>query len=184
MKYNPDIHHRRSIRLKEYDYSQAGGYYVTIVTQNRVCLFGDVVDGKMALNDWGRIAQQCWLEIPQHYPSVSLDEFIIMPNHTHGIIMINDGNQHIVGVQNFEPQRNQYQHIIPRSIGSIIRGFKIGVTKWFRKNTDVYNVWQRNYWEHVIRNDNDLNQIREYIINNPLKWELDDENPQRLISKA
>ena len=184
MKYNPDIHHRRSIRLKEYDYSRPGGYYVTIVTQNRVCLFGDVVAGKMALNDWGRIVQRCWLEIPQHYPSVSLDEFIIMPNHTHGIIMINDGNQHIVGVQNFESQRNRYQHIIPRSLGSIMRGFKIGVTKWFRENTEVYNVWQRNYWEHVIRNDYDLNQIREYIINNPLKWELDDENPQRSISKS
>jgi len=183
MKYNPDIHHRRSIRLKEYDYSQAEGYYVTIVTQNRVCLFGDVVDGKMVLNDWGRIVQRCWLEIPQHYPSVSLDEFIIMPNHTHGIIMINDQIQNC-GVKNFESQRNRYQHIIPRSLGSMVRGFKIGVTKWFRKNTDVYNVWQRNYWEHVIRNDYDLNQIREYIITNPLKWELDDENPQRSISKS
>ncbi|MBI4619200.1 MAG: hypothetical protein HY739_03395 [Desulfobacterales bacterium] len=184
MKYNPEKHHRRSIRLKGYDYSQQGGYYMTIVTQNRECLFGNVADGKMVLNDAGWVAQTCWLEIPNHFPNVHLDAFIIMPNHIHGIIFIIDNEMgKSVGVQNFEPlqrsNQNKYQQIISHSIGSIIRGFKIGVTKWFRHNTDIYTVWQRNYWEHVIRDENELNHIREYIINNPLKWESDDENPNR-----
>jgi REP element-mobilizing transposase RayT len=184
MKHNPEKHHRRSIRLKGFDYSQAGCYYMILVTQNRECLFGDVVDGEMVLNDAGWVAQTCWLEIPNHFPNVHLDAFIIMPNHIHGIIFIIDNEMgKSVGVQNFEPlqrsNQNKYQQIISHSIGSIIRGFKIGVTKWFRHNTDIYTVWQRNYWEHVIRDENELNHIREYIINNPLKWESDDENPNR-----
>jgi REP element-mobilizing transposase RayT len=130
----------------------------------------------MILNEYGKIVQRCWLEIPQHFPNVRLDEFIIMPNHIHGIIVINND----VGVQNFEPLQNKYQKIIPRSIGSIVRGFKIGVTKWFRENTNIYTVWQRNYYEHIIRNEKELNEIRKYIINNPLKWELDIENTENL----
>ncbi len=183
-KFNPEKHHRRSIRLKGYDYSQPGAYFITICTKNRKCLFGNIINGKMILNDAGHIAQNCWLEIPDHYPNVALDEFIIMPNHIHGIIFINN-KKSIVGVQNFKPQRNfkplqnRYQKIIPKSIGSIVRGFKIGVTKWFRQNMDVYNVWQRNYYEHIIRNDFELNKIRKYIINNPLKWELDKNNYEK-----
>jgi len=121
MQYNPDKHHRRSIRLQGYDYSQPGIYFITICTQNRERLF-------------------------------------------------------VVRVQNFEPLQNQnaYQHIIPTSIGSIIRGFKIGVTKGFRQNTDIYVVWQRNYYEHIIRNDVELYQIRQYIIDNPKKWKTDE----------
>lgn len=181
-KYNPNIHHRRSIRLQGYDYSQAGAYFITICTQNRTCLFGNVMDGKMVLNDAGLVAENCWLEIPDHFPNTTMDEFVIMPNHIHGIIIINeiDPPNAVVGVQYLEPQRNEpqrnrYQKIIPKSIGSIVRGFKIGVTKWFRQNTDVYHVWQRNYYEHIVRNDDALNAIRQYIINNPLKWR-DDEN--------
>ena len=86
MKYNPDTHHRRSIRLKGYDYSQDGAYFVTICTHNIECLFGKIVDGEMRINEWGKIAERCWLEIPQHYPNVSLDEFVIMPNHIYGIL--------------------------------------------------------------------------------------------------
>jgi len=121
MQYNPDKHHRRSIRLQGYDYSQPGIYFITICTQNRERLF-------------------------------------------------------VVRVQNFEPLQNQnaYQHIIPTSIGSIIRGFKIGVTKGFRQNTDIYVVWQRNYYEHIIRNDVELYQIRQYIIDNHKKWKTDE----------
>ncbi len=199
-KYNPDIHHRRSIRLREYDYSQPGAYFITICTQNRTCLFGNVVDGKMVLNDAGEFARKCWMEIPNHFPRVTLDEFVIMPNHIHGIIIINVGAINVrainVGAKDFSPQQipiNKYhspQQIpinkyhspqqIPesfqspsRSIGSIVRGFKIGITKWFRQNTDIYNIWQRNYYEHIIQDEQALNVIREYIINNPLKWELD-----------
>lgn len=176
MKYDPNKHHRRSIRLKCYDYSQPGAYFVTIVTHQRQCIFGRIVDGKMRLNEWGEIAKQCWNEIPQHYPNVTLDEYVIMPNHIHGIIILNENNTNdlIVGVQNFEPPRNEYQHIIPKSIGSIVRGFKIGVTKWFRQHTDIYTVWQRNYYEHIIRNETELQNIRQYILNNPMNWKNDE----------
>jgi len=149
MKYNPDKHHRRSIRLQGYDYSQPGIYFITLCTQNRECLFGEILNGEIRLNEFGKIAHQCWLEIPQHFPHVQLDEFVVMPDHIHGIIVLNNIVVVVVGVQNIEPLQNQnaYQHIIPRSIGSIIRGFKIGVTKKFRQNTDIYVVWQRNYYE-------------------------------------
>jgi len=178
------LHHRRSIRLPGYDYSRDGAYFVTICTQDRDCLFGAVDNGQTVLNKYGKIAEQCWVEIPQHFPHVELDEYIIMPNHAHGIIMINDdddgcnvGVQNCVGVQNFEPlrnhQRNQFQKIIPRSIGSIIRGYKIGVTKWFRQNTQIKTVWQRNYHERIIRSSKELNRIREYIENNPANWKTD-----------
>jgi len=149
MKYDPDKHHRRSIRLQGYDYSQPGIYFITLCRQNRECLFGEILNGEMRLNEFGKIAHQCWLEIPQHFPHVQLDEFVVMPDHIHGIIVLNNIVVVVVGVQNIEPLQNQnaYQHIIPRSIGSIIRGFKIGVTKKFRQNTDIYVVWQRNYYE-------------------------------------
>ncbi len=175
MKYNPEKHRRRSIRVQGYDYSQPGWYFVTIVTHDRQNLFGRIENGKMILNDGGKIVRKCWLEIPDHYPNVNLDEFIVMPNHIHGIIDI-AGVQNFVGVQNFEPlqrRRNKYQKIIPKSIGAITRGFKIGVTKWFRQNTDIHTVWQRNYWEHIIRNDTELYRIRNYIITNPQNWHKD-----------
>lgn len=215
MKYNPQIHHRRSIRLKGYDYSREGLYFITICCHNRECLFGGIIENKdltipnqqMVLNDAGKIANECWLQIPEHFPNVILHEHIIMPNHIHGIIELNGssetdvvGIQNVdvrnvgiqnVGVQNFEPlppppppsspppppspprQQNAFQKIIPRSIGSIIRGYKIGVTKWFRKNTDIQTVWQRNYYENIIRNERLYQTITEYIITNPEKWKED-----------
>jgi REP element-mobilizing transposase RayT len=182
MKYDPSKHHRRSIRLKGYDYSQAGAYFVTICTHNRECLFGKINDGTMFLNEMGEIAKQCWLEIPNHFPNVTLDEFVIMPNHIHGIIIINDNG----GANDNSPpqqiQQNKSFRSPSRTIGSIIRGYKIGVTKLCRQNAGVNNnsplqIWQRNYYEHIIRNENELNKIRQYIINNPLKWSLDFENP-------
>jgi REP element-mobilizing transposase RayT len=182
LKYDPNIHHRKSIRLKGYDYSQAGLYFITICCQDRVCRFGKIVDvadirakkflpqQKMILNDAGNIANECWLEIPNHFPNSILHEHIVMPNHVHGIIELTG----TVGVQNFESQqRNEFQKIIPLSIGSIIRGFKIGVTKWFRSNTDIETVWQRNFYEHIIRNEQSYHTISHYIINNPAKWNND-----------
>ena len=100
MKYNPEKHHRRSIRLKGYDYSQPGWYFVTVVTYDRQNLFGHIENGKMILNDGGKIARKCWLEIPHHYPNVNLDEFVVMPNHVHGIIVIVKKNI-VVGAKNF-----------------------------------------------------------------------------------
>jgi len=180
MKYDPNKHHRRSIRLKGYDYSQPGAYFVTIVTHQRQCIFGRIVDGKMRLNEWGEIAKQCWNEIPQHYPNVTLDEYVIMPNHIHGIIILNDNNistidTEIVGAKNFSPlQQNDHPRGTTQTIGSIVRGFKIGVTKWFRQHTNIYIVWQRNYYEHIIRNEMELLRIRQYIVNNPMNWENDE----------
>ena len=169
------IFHRRSIRLKEYDYSQSGSYFVTVCTQDHEEIFGKIIDGEMLLNEIGKIVERCWKEIPNHFKDVGLDQFICMPNHVHGVIVICPKKDN-VGVQNFEPLQNRYQHIIPQSIGSIVRGFKSGVTKWCRKNTEIQTVWQRNYYEHVIRSEEELNKIRRYIINNPPKWEYDQEN--------
>ena len=170
-KYNPDIHHRRSVRIKGYDYSQAGLYFITICTQNRAHLFGEIENGVMILNDAGRFAERCWLVIPEHYPEEELHEYVIMPNHVHGIVGVQN-----VRVQNFEPlhlRQNQYQKIIPRSIGAIVRGFKIGITKWFQQNTTIHTAWQRNFYEHIIRDEKSHLNISEYIINNPMIWRED-----------
>ncbi len=240
-KYNPHIHHRRSIGLKGYDYSQAGLYFITICCQNRACLFGNVVNGEMKLNDAGKIANDCWMEIPNHFPNVALHEHIVMPNHIHGIIelvgaenfppdrnaanvvngvndsppdknaanVVNGVNDYppdknaanvVNGVNDYPPDKNvanvvngandyspdkNVANVVngandysplrspSKTIGSIVRGFKIGVTKWFRQNTDITIVWQRNYWEHIIRNEQSYQTISEYIVNNPAKWKGD-----------
>jgi putative transposase len=199
MKYNPNKHHRRSIRLKGYDYSKAGLYFITMCCKNRACLFGKIVDKKMVLNDTGVIVQQCWEDIPNHFPNVVLHEFVVMPNHIHGIIRIVGANHHSPdnNSQNHSPDNNsqhspnnhsQYvssdnhslvngaKNVSPLrtpTIGSVVRGFKIGVTKWMRQNTNIHMVWQRNYWEHIIRDRNSYVKISKYIVNNPAKWNDD-----------
>ena len=173
-KYDPDIHRRRSIRVPGYDYSQTGAYFLTICTQNQKCLFGNVVNGEMVLNDAGRVAEQCWCDIPVYFPHVALDAFIIMPNHIHGVLVITE----TVGAKNFSPlQSDQNPRGISKTIGSVVRGFKIGVTKWMRQNTEFYNIWQRNYYERIVRDQEELEKIRTYIVENPMKWESDRENP-------
>lgn len=140
-------------------------------------MLGNINSEIAELFSTGNVAKKFWLEIPKHFQNVELDQFIIMPNHIHGIIMIYDHKP--VGVQYIEPLReSKYQHIIPGSIGSIIRSYKSAVTRWCNKNNQQNFQWQRNYYERVVRNENELNQIREYIQNNPLKWELDRENPE------
>ncbi len=197
MKYQPEKHHRRSIRMREFDYSAPGAYFITLCTQNRKCLFGEIMDAEIRLSDMGRMVFDCWRAIPMHYPVVQLDEFTVMPNHVHGIIVI--GYSSPVGVQNFEPRLpddeprpgnlsigsnvHRYQKIIPKSVGTIVRGFKIGVTKWCRQNTQIQKPWQRNYWERVIRDDTELNRTREYIRNNPFRWEIDSLRPSGIEEK-
>jgi REP element-mobilizing transposase RayT len=172
IKYNRDIHHRQSIRLRGYDYSQRGAYFLTLCTHNRECIFGKITNGVMHLNPKGAIVHQCWQDIPTHFPHVQLDEFVIMPNHLHGIIWI-------VGAPPMAAKHLRASKLQPRphgtskTIGSIVRGFKIGVTKWMRQNTTIYQTWQRNYWEHIIRQEYELQQIREYIHNNPCTWQQD-----------
>jgi putative transposase len=165
---------RRSIRLPEYDYSQAGSYFITLCTFNRELLFGKISDGRMDLSEIGNIVTKYLEDIPNHFENVFADEYVIMPNHIHIILSI-------VGIQNFEPQRNEYQKIIPKSVGSIIRAYKASVTSWCGKNGYKNFRWQRNYFEHIIRNEENMFRIREYIINNPLQWELDEENPIKTV---
>jgi putative transposase len=137
MTYHPDIHNRCSIRLNGYDYSQDGAYFITVCTHNREFLFGGIVDGKMAMNNAGRMAKKCWFDIPIHFPHVALDTFIIMPNHIHGVLVITE----TVGAKNFSPlQSGRQPRGTSKTIGSVIRGFKIGVTKWMRQNTGFYNI--------------------------------------------
>jgi len=171
MKYNPEKHHRRSIRLQGYDYSLPGAYFITICTEKRICLFGNIIYGKMVLNEYGKIAQQCWLNIPLHYQNVELNEFVVMPNHIHGIIIIND----TVGAIHELPQQKTPQQRRLMTLPKIIGRFKMNSAKQLNqlRQTSGLSVWQRNYYEHIIRNEFEFNKIREYIINNPLKWELD-----------
>ncbi|MFA6079978.1 MAG: transposase [Candidatus Gracilibacteria bacterium] len=177
---------RQSIRLPKYDYSQNGAYFVTMCTMNRESLFGEIRRGGISSTlgtkyrapildptEFGKIAEQCWHEIPNHYPNVELDAFIVMPNHIHGIICI-------VGAEYFLPdlpnQTNGFQYVISRSLSAIIRGYKIGVTKGCRAIMPGIDIWQRNFYEYVVRDEEDLNRIREYIIYNPTNWREDEMN--------
>ena len=171
-RYNPDKHHHRTIRLCGYDYAQEGLYFVTVCCRDRACLFGEIVDGEMILNPAGRMVEKCWLDIPKHFPHAVLHDYIIMPNHVHGIIELTDvvAGATNVRAKNFSPLQFRSPS---KTIGSIVRGFKIGVTKWMRQNTDTFPVWQRNYYEHIIRNAKSYENIAEYIITNPAHWQDD-----------
>jgi REP element-mobilizing transposase RayT len=177
MKYF--INQRKSIRLNDYDYSKPGAYFITVCTKDKKCLFGKIREGQVILSELGNIANQCWINIPNHFPDARSDAYIIMPNHIHGIIEIINKK---VGAENFLPlpeKSHQFRKVIPRSVSSIVRGFKIGVTKWCNQNHHAYFQWQRNYYEHIIR-DGELEHIREYINLNPELWEYDRENEKRL----
>ncbi|MBI4773839.1 MAG: transposase [Deltaproteobacteria bacterium] len=163
-------HSRRSIRLHGYDYSRAGVYFVTICAWNRECLFGDAVDGKMILNDFGQKVAESWEWLATRHGYVKLDEYTIMPNHLHGIIVITDvveGGSRTAPTEKHKP------------IGRLVGAFKTMSSKGINhlRNTPGLKIWQRNYYEHIIRNDDELNRIREYIANNPAQWETDRENP-------
>ncbi len=177
-------HQRRSVRWVGHDYAQAGAYFVTICTHGHVCLFGRVVDGAMELNAAGRAVQRCWCGIPAHFSQVELDAFVVMPNHVHGVLII-VGADHGECVGANDPGANDDSPLPParlargtsNTLGSIVRGFKIGVTRWMRRNTAVRDVWQRSYYEHVIRDQRALQRIRRYIGENPATWAHDEENP-------
>ena len=180
-------HNRRSIRLKNYDYSKAGCYFITICTQERLHLFGEIVDGKMVLGDAGRMIHTLWYEIMDDFPNVHLHEFVIMPNHIHGII-------EIVGADSISAQTCMQKNIdytvglraemdsaptgfdIPKIIQSFKRHTTIQYIKMVKNGTlPPFNkrIWQRNYYEHVIRNDVDYERVATYTINNPLTWKDD-----------
>ncbi|WP_143960179.1 transposase [Litoribacter populi] len=173
---------RKSTRLKGFDYANPGYYFLTVCTYQREHLFGRIEDGQMKLNGAGETVKHCWLDIPRHFPHAVLHEHVIMPNHIHGIIELVpiNGNDGIppVGVKNFSPLRAGSDPVPfaspTKTIGSIIRGFKIGVTKWFRTETDIYNPWQRNYHDRIIRDEGEYLRISNYIRNNPMNWEGDE----------
>lgn len=190
MTFDPQIHHRRSIRLNDYDYSQAGLYFVTIVTQGRVPLFGEVVDGEVRLNRYGEIIQKWWDALPGHFSNVETGAFVIMPNHVHGIIIIGDDRRGTVPVpQEIKdgipvPQETQGGGTPPlqkRTLGQIVAYFKYQSTKEINalKGGPVTKCWQRNYYEHIIRNQQDLELTWLYIESNPAQWDKDTDNPAR-----
>lgn len=186
-KYNPNIHHRKSIRLKGYDYSQSGLYFITICCQNRICRFGHIENGKMILNEYGKIAQTEWAKLPERFPNFELDVFQIMPNHIHGIILLNEIPVGMVGA-GFTPAQNNTvaqndadiratARVAP-TVSDIVGAYKSLVANgcldiYKSKNEMMGKLWQRNYYEHIIRNEQSYQRISEYIINNPAKWNDD-----------
>lgn len=180
MDNKSSLHNRRSIRLKGYDYSSPGAYFVTIVTHGRLPILGKLISGEIQLSILGRIIEECWQEIPSHFPLVSLDAYVIMPNHLHGIVNIND--DHIETAKNGLPnpiKNNKSSQNVPQqqSLGAIIGLYKSSATKRIRQRQIYYPnpIWQRNYYEHIIRNEEDYEQIFDYIQANPLNWENDEE---------
>ncbi|MFH0939132.1 MAG: transposase [Planctomycetota bacterium] len=204
--------HRRSIRLPGYDYSQAGAYFVTICVQDRVCLFGEIVDGEMRLNDAGRMVERWWAELNRKFSAVQTDAYVVMPNHFHGIVIIVVGADlrvcpysaqlHAQGAhaQGAHAQGAHAQGAHAQGAhaqGAHAQGAHIGaplpeIVQWFKTmTTNEYirgvktsgwptfrgRLWQRNYYEHIIRNDESLQRIQRYIAENPLRWEMDRENP-------
>jgi putative transposase len=159
---HPEKPQRRSIRLKEYDYSRPGAYFVTICTHNREPILGNIVNGKMELNLYGKIVSTRWRSLRRRHKYMDLDAFVVMPNHFHGIIVIRSGTKR-------------------DAVPDIVRGFKTFSARRINqeRGTPGNPVWQRNYWEHVIRDQDSFRRIHDYISTNPLRWHLDRENPQR-----
>ncbi len=189
MRYNPEKHHRRSIRLPGFDYTQDGSYFITICTIDHICIFGNILNGKMVLNDFGKIVKTEWLKTAEMRNNIEIDEFVVMPNHVHGILNIvsRRGTMHRAPTGTHRapttPKFESFGKPVPGSIPTIVRGFKSTVTKQINEiqNAPGTPVWQRNYYEHVIRNETALNRIRNYIIRNPSKWQMDKKNPNNLI---
>ena len=207
-KFNPQQLRRKSIRLSGYDYSQADAYFVTIVAWQRVCLFGEIVDGEMKLSPYGEIVPKWWNEIPKHFPNVEISAFVIMPNHIHGIIILADSRGAVSAPSN-EPDFNSLSSTQTQGIGisenqarkqdmtlkqggetpplqrptlgQVVAYFKYQSTKEMNLldgSGVVTKFWQRNYYEHIIRNEREMDRIWRYIEANPSAWEEDEENPK------
>ncbi len=189
-------HQRRSVRLTGYDYSQAGAYFLTICTHRRGCVVAEVVEAQIRLNACGAIVEACWEQIPRHFRHVELDAFVVMPNHLHGVIVFLErsaaepdvrlrarhavplrGRGEVVG-----GQVERFGAPVRSSLATIIRSFKAAVTRRINaaRQTTGRPFWQRNYYEHIIRNEHDLEDIREYIEQNPGRWEEDENNPRNI----
>ena len=186
MNFDSARYHRRSIRLKGYDYTQPGAYFVTLVTKDRACLFGEIAEGRVRPNTIGVIVEKCWYDLERHFPMVSLDEFILMPNHLHGIMWMGEASaSYTRNVQQTIKAVALPQRPIgtaPGSLGAIIQNFKSVSTRKINQilGRSGQKVWQRDYYEHIVRDKAELNRIRRYIQNNPIQWELDNNYPHRL----
>ena len=183
MKYNPDIHHRRSIRLRNYDYAQQGLYFVTLCVKNRICLFGEIINGEMQLNENGEIVRNEWLKTTELRPNIQLHVFVVMPNHFHTVFEITHKiDVSDVGAYCIRPDeiRNNEMNVTnqgvcntplqspSQTVGAIVRGFKSAVSRQLG-----FSVWQRDMYEHIVREANDYGRIIEYVENNPVTWETD-----------
>ena len=159
---------RKRLRLSEYDYATAGAYFVTICVRDRRCMFGTVVNNAMSLNSWGRIVEDCWYDLRVHYPTVDLDAFVVMPNHVHGILALKPASAH----------QTAY------ALTEIVRAFKTFSARAINARRRMkQTLWQRGYFDRIIRNEKELMRIREYIDNNPVAWQYDRENPARLLDE-
>lgn len=199
MPFDPAIHHRHTIRLQDYDYTCAGAYFITLVTAGRECIFSAIDGGEMQLSQIGKIARQEWENLPVRFPGLSLGEYVIMPNHIHGIMCIAVNATHNVGATHANPKRITPGKLTdpteyfagnsgsplpdppgpkPGSIGAIIGQFKSRVTKrvWADKQRKGIPLWLRNYYEHIIRDEQDYERIANYILANPANWLMDEEN--------
>jgi putative transposase len=183
MNYNPEIHRRRSIRLKDYDYSGSGAYFVTICAYDRECIFGEVIDGRMMLNEAGKAVQDAWSGLSDRFQEIELDAAVIMPNHFHGIIFLagallaaSDSNDHA----NLNGKNRKGAASSAPTLGNVFRVFKSLSARNINRILlrSARPVWQRNYYDHIIRSEDEMNKIREYIQTNPSMWPEDAENPR------
>ncbi len=186
-QYNPEIHHRQSIRLKDYDYSQVGAYFVTICTWRGTQVFGEVKNSQMTLNGQGEIAYAMWLTLPRRFPGVELDHFVVMPNHVHGIVvrterLTPEKQEATSKTSKDEMNKMQIYKASPyrrQMLCEMVRTFK-GVTSYYVRRSDGGTRgfgWHRDYFEHVIRSAKELDTMRAYIVNNPARWQEDKLHP-------
>lgn len=170
------------MRLEGYDYASAGAYFVTICTEGRICLFGEIVAAEMQLSEIGQIATACWDQLPQHYPRLELDAWVVMPNHVHGIIVLDSGDSGLFDKDGSPLSVGEGLRPSPAthlSLPEVVRAFKSfsarRINEW--RGTTGTKVWQRSYYDHIIRSDASLWKFRQYIENNPLQWEMDQLHP-------
>ncbi len=175
---NPQPPPRKPIRLREYDYSTPGSYFITICVNEKKHLFGKIHNREMFLNRFGKIAQKCWIEIPNYFPTITLDEFVIMPNHLHGILIISGSTLTNINGESFATRAGASPApTIPYVVGvykSLVTKEILEIVKKNNKNYFLGKIWQRGFYDHIIRSEKSLEKIREYIITNPYNWENDD----------
>ncbi|MEK7993957.1 MAG: transposase [Planctomycetota bacterium] len=182
-KYDPNVHHRRSVRLAGYDYSQEGWYFITICTQDRRCMFGAIIGDRMQLNAAGLMVESWGRKLTDKFPVIQTDESIVMPNHFHGIINVGAAPCGRPDIDESDERSGQPHRVAP-TLADLVNWFKTMTTNQYihgvkREDWQPFDkkLWQRNYYEHIIRNEEELNRFRQYISDNPANWQTDEENP-------